>query len=81
MSLPDFSEYFYRQIESEGSKGQAEHLNKLFSRIFEGCKFSPSDYESQLCWLSRDLNPRAEQSLLALSEFILLRKKEAEENV
>lgn len=75
-ALPDFSDYFYRKIEEEGSVGQAEHLNELFKVLFEGCKFSESDYESQLCWITRDLSPRAQKSIKALAEFITLRDTE-----
>jgi len=74
--LPNFSDYFYRKIEEEGSVGQAEHLNELFKVLFEGCKFSPSDYESQLCWITRDLNPRARKSITMIAEFICLRETE-----
>ena len=78
-SLPDFSDYFYRKIEEEGSIGQAEHLNELFKVLFEGCKFSESDYESQLCWITRDLNPRARKSIQTMAELIRLREEEEEE--
>jgi len=76
MPLPDFSDYFYRKIEDEGSIGQAEHLSRLFEVIFEGCKFSESNNESQLCWVSRDLSTRARKSIKLLAEFIDLREKE-----
>lgn len=77
-ALPDFSEYFYRQIEEEGSKGQAQHLNEFFKVIFEGCKFSESANESQLCWMTRDLSPRAQKAIQDLATFIDYRKKEEE---
>jgi hypothetical protein len=76
MPLPDFSDYFYRKIEDEGAISQAEHLSRLFEVIFEGCKFSESDNESQLCWVSRDLSTRAKKSIKLLAEFIELREKE-----
>ena len=76
MTLPDFGDYFYRKIEDEGSIGQAEHLSRLFEVIFEGCRFSPSDNESQLCWITRDLSTRARKSITQMAEFIRLREQE-----
>ena len=80
MTLPDFSEYFYRQIEDSGSTGQGEHLSRLFQTIFEGCKFSEHNYENQLCWIRRDLSPRAKKSIKLLAEFIELDEREKEFN-